>query len=417
MYQEQLLTDGMVPEVVPTFGPSKTSCAWGDAACIIPWNVYLFSGDKTILEQQIDSMKAWVDYIRKVDGEHHGWRNSFHYGDWLALDRPGAKEGNVYGATDEAYIADVYYAASAQIVAKTAEVLGKSELQKEYQEIADQQWKVVKDEYFTATGRCAIKTQTGLTLALKYHLSENETMTAKMLKTLFRQNRYKLNTGFVGTPLLCNILTDNGMSDIAYQLLLNEEFPGWLYEVKLGATTVWERWNSLDENGHVSSTGMNSLNHYSYGAVLEWVYRHAAGIDVTEQNPGGRRMKILDGNKIQLRFSVPFGCEAEISLPYVADSVYEEKENPLFVNVKEGVCLVEDGNYEVTYEAVVPLKKTYSVDSTMEDLMSNPKIRGFLASMMDVDMLPDIVRDVAKMFAGEIGDEQEKMLNAALGQF
>ena len=98
----------------------------------------MFSGDKTILEQQIDSMKAWVDYIRKVDGEHHGWRNSFHYGDWLALDRPGAKEGNVYGATDEAYIADVYYAASAQIVAKVAEVLGKSELQKEYQEIADQ---------------------------------------------------------------------------------------------------------------------------------------------------------------------------------------------------------------------------------------------------------------------------------------
>ena len=450
MYQEQLLADGMVPEVVPTFGPSKTSCAWGDAACILPWNVYLFSGDKTILEQQIDSMKAWVDYIRRVDGEHHGWRNSFHYGDWLALDRPGAKEGNVYGVTDEAYIADVYYAASAQIVAKAAEALGKSELQKEYQEIADQQWTVVRDEYFTATGRCAIKTQTGLTLALKYHLSENETMTAEMLKKLFRQNKYKLNTGFVGTPLLCNVLTENGMSDIAYQLLLNEEFPGWLYEVKLGATTVWERWNSLDENGHVSSTGMNSLNHYSYGAVLEWVYRHAAGIDVTEQNPGGRKMKIhpkvnaelgyvdvswdsasgryqsswkiLDGNKIQLRFSVPFGCEAEISLPYVADSVYEEKENPLFVNVKEGVCLVEAGNYEVTYEAVVPLKKTYSVDSTMEDLMSNPKIRGFLASMMDVDMLPDIVyemslRDVAKMFAGEIGDEQEKMLNAALGQF
>ena len=450
MYQEQLLTDGMVPEVVPTFGPSKTSCAWGDAACIIPWNVYLFSGDKTILEQQIDSMKAWVDYIRKVDGEHHGWRNSFHYGDWLALDRPGAKEGNVYGATDEAYIADVYYAASAQIVAKAAGVLGKSELQKEYQEIADQQWKVVKDEYFTATGRCAIKTQTGLTLALKYHLSENETMTAKMLKTLFRQNKYKLNTGFIGTPLLCNILTENGMSDIAYQLLLNEEFPGWLYEVKLGATTVWERWNSLDESGHVSSTGMNSLNHYSYGAVLEWVYRHAAGIDVTEQNPGGRKMKIypkinvelgyvdasydsacgtyqsswkiLDGNKIQLRFFVPFGCEAEISLPYAPDSVYEEKENPLFANVKDGVCLVEAGNYEVTYEAVVPLKKTYSVYSTMEEILSNPKTRSFLGSMMDVDTIPDIVydmslRDVAKMFAGEMEEEQEKMLNAALGQF
>ena len=112
MYQEQLLADGMVPEIVPTFGPSKCSCAWGDAACIIPWNVYLFSGDKTILESQIESMKAWVDYIRRIDGDHHGWRQIFHYGDWLALDRTGAAANSVYGATDEAYIADIYYAAS-----------------------------------------------------------------------------------------------------------------------------------------------------------------------------------------------------------------------------------------------------------------------------------------------------------------
>ena len=108
LYKEQLIAGGMVPEVVPTFGPSKCSCAWGDAACIVPWNVYLFSGDAAILEQQFDSMKAWVDYIRKVDGEHHGWRHSFHYGDWLALDRVGAAAGNVYGATDEGYIADIY---------------------------------------------------------------------------------------------------------------------------------------------------------------------------------------------------------------------------------------------------------------------------------------------------------------------
>lgn len=135
----------------------------------------------------------------------------------------------------------------------------------------------VKEEYFTSTGRCAVKTQTGLILALKYHLSENEELTKQMMKKLLRDNKNKLNTGFVGTPLLCNVLTDHGMTDAAYRLLLNEEYPGWLYEVKLGATTVWERWNSLDENGHVSSTGMNSLNHYSYGAVLEWIFRHAAG--------------------------------------------------------------------------------------------------------------------------------------------
>lgn len=450
MYQEQLLADGMVPEIVPTFGSSKTSCAWGDAACIIPWNVYMFSGDKTILEQQIDSMKAWVDYIRKIDGDHHGWRNAFHYGDWLALDRPGAKAGNVYGETDEAYIADVYYAASAQIVAKSAEVLGLQDVKKEYQAIADQQWKTIKEEYFTVTGRCAIKTQTGLTLALKYHLSKDEDMTRMMLKKLFRQNKNKLNTGFVGTPLLCNTLTENEMTDIAYRLLLNEEFPGWLYEVKLGATTVWERWNSLDEQGHVSSTGMNSLNHYSYGAILEWMFRHAAGLDVTEQGPGGRRMrispkvnlelkyadafydsacgmyhcnwKILEDRKIKLLVTVPFGAEAEIRLPNASDIVYKDQKNPLFANVKDGSCFVEAGTYEVIYEVDEPLKKKYSVDSTLDDLMNHPQVRNFLASMMDVDMLPDIVydmslRDVARLFAKEIEEEQEKMLNAALKQF
>ena len=131
-----------------------------------------------------------------------------------------------------------------------------------------------KRRIFYPDGRCAEKTQTGLLLALKYHLSEDEELTREMLKKLFRESRNKLNTGFVGTSLLCNVLTDNGMTDTAYRLLLNEEYPGWLHEVKLGATTVWERWNSLDEDGKISSTGMNSLNHYSYGAILEWMFRH-----------------------------------------------------------------------------------------------------------------------------------------------
>lgn len=450
MYQEQILADGMVPEVVPTFGPSKCSCAWGDAACIIPWNVYLFSGDKTILENQLESMKAWVDYIRKIDGNYHGWRYAFHYGDWLALDRPGASEGNVYGATDEAYIADIYYAVSAEIVAKAAAVLGKEEVRQTYQSIAEEQWNVIKEEYFTSTGRCAIKTQTGLTLALKYHLSKDEDKTRETLRKLFRENKNKLNTGFVGTPLLCNVLTENNMTDMAYRLLLNEEFPGWLYEVKLGATTVWERWNSLDENGHISSTGMNSLNHYSYGAILEWMYRHVAGFDVTEQGPGGRKMriypkvnsdlkyvdafydsacgqyhcswKILEGNKIKLVISIPFGCEGEIVLPYASEKVYADSKNPIFENVTEGICYVKSGIYEVEYEAAEPLKKSYSIDSTIEELLGNPSVRKFLGTMMDVDMIPDLVynlslRNVAKIFAGEIDEEQAAGLNAMLEKF
>ena len=117
-------------------------------------------------------------------------------------------------------------------------MLGLEETRQEYQKIADRQWQVVKEEYFTSTGRCAVKTQTGLILALKYHLSENEELTKQMLQKLLRDNKNKLNTGFVGTPLLCNALTDHGMTDAAYRLLLNKEYPGWLHEVKLGATSV-----------------------------------------------------------------------------------------------------------------------------------------------------------------------------------
>ena len=450
LYQEQLLAGGMVPEVVPTFGPSKCSCAWGDAACIIPWNVYLFSGDKTILENQIESMKAWVDYIRKIDGNHHGWRQVFHYGDWLALDRVGAAAGNLYGATDEGYIADIYYAASAELTAKAAAVLGRKEEEKQYREIAEKQWRVVKEEYFTPTGRCAEKTQTGLLLALKYHLSEDEELTREMLKTLFRESRNKLNTGFVGTSLLCNVLTDNGMTDTAYRLLLNEEYPGWLHEVKLGATTVWERWNSLDEDGKISSTGMNSLNHYSYGAILEWMFRHVGGIHLLEESPGGRRIaicpnvhydlrraeavydsavgqyacswEIMEDNRIRIKITIPFGGEGEVRLPHAPEILFEDKTNPLFATVVNGICYITAGNYEVVYEATEKLKKIYSVESKLEDLLNHPQIRAFLSTMTEVDMIPDAVyglsfRQVAEMFSGPMDEGQTEMLNTALSQY
>ena len=127
----------------------------------------------------------------------------------------------------------------------------------------------MKKEYYSVTGRCCIKTQTALILTLKYHLSENEDLVKQQLKKLFEDSNRKLKTGFVGTPLLCNVLTDHGMEDLAYDLLLNEEYPGWLHEVKLGATTVWERWNSLLDDGTISGISMNSMNHYSYGSVLD----------------------------------------------------------------------------------------------------------------------------------------------------
>lgn len=381
MAKEQSALDGKVPDVVPSCGVESTACVWGDAACIIPWNLYLFYGDKSILEDQFESMKSWVDYIRKVDGEApHNWRYVFHYGDWLALDHPAGGAEQVMGDTDEEFIANLYYAVSAGLVANAAHVLGKEAEETEYRALSDEQFAVVKNEYYSATGRCCIKTQTALILTLKYHLSENVELTRKQLQKLFERSNGKLRTGFVGTPLLNNVLTENGFEELAYELLLNEDYPGWLHEVKLGATTVWERWNSLLDDGTISGISMNSMNHYAYGSVLEWMFRHVAGINTVDEAPGLRRVAFMpllnrtlrkvsasydspaglyksswemtDSSHVTLSVTVPFGCSATLQLPLARPETYGDQENPMFACVKDGICYLNAGTYTVRYETV-----------------------------------------------------------------
>lgn len=380
MAKEQSALGGKVPDVVPSCGVKSCACVWGDAACIIPWNLYLFYGDKSILEDQFESMRSWVDYVSGVDGKDHGWRYVFHYGDWLALDNPKGGAEEVFGATDEEFIANVYYAVSAGLVAKAAAVLGRRDEEEKYKRLSEEQFAEVRREYYSATGRCCIKTQTALLLTLKYHLSHNIELTKRQLKKLFEDSGGKLKTGFVGTPLLCNVLSDFGMEDLAYKLLLNEEYPGWLNEVKLGATTVWERWNSLLPDGMISGVSMNSMNHYAYGSVAEWMFRRIAGINPVEDAPGFRKVELLpllnrelgsaeaeydspsgiyrsawrfcDDTHVELWVTVPFGCRAALKLPMAGPAVYEDKTNPLFSDVREGVCYLEPGTYSVVYEAV-----------------------------------------------------------------
>lgn len=380
MAREQSALGGKVPDVVPSCGVESCACVWGDAACIIPWNLYLFYGDRSILEDQFESMRSWVDYISKVDGDDHGWRHVFHYGDWLALDNPKGGAEEVFGATDEEFIANVYYAASAELVSKAAAVLGRRKEEEQYRRLSEEQFAEVKREYYSATGRCCIKTQTALLLTLKYRLSDNIELTKRQLNKLFEDSGNKLKTGFVGTPLLCNVLSDFGMEELAYKLLLNEEYPGWLNEVKLGATTVWERWNSLLPDGTISGIGMNSMNHYAYGSVVEWMFRHGAGIGPAEAAPGFARVEFApllnreldsmeaeydspsgvyrsawrfrDDTHVELSVTVPFGCSATLKLPMAGQEIYREKSNPLFADVRDGVCHLEPGTYSITYEIV-----------------------------------------------------------------
>ncbi|CDB01322.1 putative uncharacterized protein [Lachnospiraceae bacterium CAG:215] len=447
MAKEQRVLGGKVPDVVPSCGVESTACVWGDASCIIPWNLYLFYGDKSILEDQFESMKSWVDYIRKVDGADHGWRYVFHYGDWLALDNPVGGAEQVLGATDEEFIANLYYAVSAGLVANAAEVLGLEAEEKEYRALSEEQFETVKKEYYSATGRCCIKTQTALILTLKYHLSENEDLVKQQLKKLFEDSNRKLKTGFVGTPLLCNVLTDHGMEDLAYDLLLNEEYPGWLHEVKLGATTVWERWNSLLDDGTISGISMNSMNHYSYGSVLEWMFRHAAGINTIDAVPGMRKITVApilnwklrkmdatydspagtyrsswelpDPKHVTVRVSVPFGCSADLTLPFAGEEVYKDAANPMNSDVENGVCHLKPGEYAVTYELTESLKKVYSIDTPIRELQNNPETAEVLGKFVPANAIPNqylgySVREMSEKFGGRLPKESMEMLDAKL---
>jgi len=284
-------TDGSVGSVIPNYLPDdRPSAAWGDAATICPWTIYQTYGGIGVLRAQYDTMTGWVDYITSLDGDDHGWSRHFHYGDWLALDHPDHRPDQCLGGTDVAYISQLYYRNSARAVADAAALLGNTAAAEKYGALADRLTDYLVNEFFAPNGRCCVDTQTGLVLALRNDLSPNPEKCAQRLKEKLDETHGKLQTGFVGTPFLCAALTDHGMEHQAYQLLLNEDYPGWLYAVNLGATTIWERWNSMNPDGSVSSTGMNSFNHYAYGAIFQWLVEYAAGLKPVA--PGFRRVSI-----------------------------------------------------------------------------------------------------------------------------
>lgn len=419
LYEEQKELNGAVPYVVPSCGINDTCSVWGDAATIMPFMLYQFYGDRQILEDQYLSMKAWVDYIYNYNGEDWKWREKFHFGDWLALD---AKPGTNVGRTDVGYIASVYYYHSTLLVSKTAGILEKKEEEIFYGNRADDILKEIQAEYFSINGRACINTQTSYVLALKYGLTTNKKRTITDLYQALRDNDGKLCTGFVGTPLLCNVLSENEMNDMAYALLVNEEYPGWLYSVKLGATTIWERWNSLDESGHFSSTGMNSLNHYAYGSIVEWLYRHVAGLTPMLSKPGFREIQlkpkpdtrlgkakacfdspvgvyessweIKENDSIVFDFVIPFGGKAYLTLPNAPEELYNQKDNSAFFNVlktDEGYqCILKNGTYHIEYMPTTFFRKVYSIDTSINEIYQNKVAKEILSEELPaLSQLPD----------------------------
>ncbi len=280
------LPDGKVPDVVPDVRTGRgSSTAWGDAAIVVPWNVYLVYGDTRILENQYPSMKAWVEFMHQRAGDDHLWTGDAHYGDWLAFattksDYPGA-------TTDKDLIATGYYAWSTNLLAQIAKILGKNDDAGKYSELALKIKSAFTHEYVTAAGRLVSNTQTAYALALSFGLIPDH-LIAKSAGYLAEDvDKMKhLTTGFVGTPLLCKALSDNGYADLAFMLLNRKEYPSWLYPVTKGATTIWERWDGQKPDGSFQDVSMNSFNHYAYGAIGQWLYQYVAGIENDPKFPG-----------------------------------------------------------------------------------------------------------------------------------
>lgn len=284
MRAEQSITGGAVPNVVPRIKEGMVSecgnCPWADAGVIIPWNVYLHYGSKSLLKETYPGMKAWVDYERRKEeseGGPHLVKSGFHFADWLALDNdvPGP-----FGATDPLYIASAYYYRCTKIVGEAAKILGYEDDARQYEHLSREILTAVREKYFDENGLCVCKTQTGAALAIMFGLISDDkySLEGGALNERIEANNHHLNTGFVGTTMLCPALTRSGHHETAVDLLLNESFPGWLYCVNLGATTIWERWDSVLPDGHMNPEGMNSLNHYSYGSIEAWMYGDVCGI-------------------------------------------------------------------------------------------------------------------------------------------
>jgi alpha-L-rhamnosidase len=284
--------DGAVPHVIPdVLNPGDAgSAGWADVSTIIPWNMYLAYGDKKILEAQYPSMKAWVEYMH-ARSKDNLWNTGDHFGDWLYYVN-GDDEDGYPTATNKYYIAQCFYAHSIQLLVDAASVLGLSQDSSTYAGLL----KDVKDaflrEYVTPDGKLTSPSQTGYVLALNFDMLPEQwrTQTARALVDNIKVFHNHLTTGFLGTPYLCHVLTRFGYNDVAYTLLLQQTYPSWLYPVKMGATTIWERWDGIRPDGTFEDAGMNSFNHYAYGAIGDWMYRTVAGID--ESSPGYKAIRI-----------------------------------------------------------------------------------------------------------------------------
>lgn len=367
--------NGSIPYVIPNVLGQNAggSAGWADAGVIIPWTMYIHYGDTGILQQQYASMKSWIGYMQQ-NSRNNLWNRGFHFGDWLFY-RPADDNDGRAAVTDKYLISQCFFAYSTQLMINAANVLGKTDDVKMYSDLLKNVKDAFAKEYVTPSGRLVSSTQTAYVLALHFDMLPEalRTQAAARLAQNVKDYNNHLTTGFLGTPYLCHVLSRFGYTDVAYTLLLQESYPSWLYPVKMGATTIWERWDGQKPDSTFQTPGMNSFNHYAYGAIGDWMYRVVAGIDTDDSTPGYKRIKIMphvggnlteatasyksdyglisshwktDDSKLQLDVEIPANTTAKIYVPAASADVVTENNKPVS-SLKEMKVVGKEGEYIV----------------------------------------------------------------------
>ena len=429
---QQLYYDGDFPMWCPSL---KRQCdsggaVWADVGTIVPWNLYMNYGDKNLLKKYYPMVKDYVTVLENKDkkqGDKHLILEGFTYGDWLALD--GIIETGSTGGTNNGYIMSIYYYVSVDIASKMAKELGNTEDENKYNELKKNIYDAILNMFYAPSGKLTVDTQTAYILALHYKIYRNKEIILSDYKERIMMDMYKLKTGFTGTPLFLLTLFDNGLDIDAYRFLFNQKFPGWLYAVNLGATTIWERWNSLLEDGSILGTGMNSLNHYAYGSVCEAIYSRIVGLK--NLSPGWKKVLIQPHINYRLR-KVDFSYNSISGKIEISWNFNNESDFNMNVTIPNGVeadiILPDDSKIESvkkgTYHYICKLKETifspFTVDTPLFEIMSNaeaakiitqdlPKVYYMMIAGNEEMKYGSIRTMVGQPFLGVTEDQLEKI--------
>jgi alpha-L-rhamnosidase len=289
--------NGEIPCVVPnTLGGDDSGPGWSDARAVIPLAMFHAFGDRRILTRHYASIKEWAKYQIETSREgvrcYPEFKAHRGFGDWLALDGDGIDAGK--NATPKDLIGTAYYACAMGVIRDIATVLGNADDARYYADRRADAVAAFQKDFVTPSGRLAVPSQTAHLMALAFDLLPEAARPAAVesLVSLIKDRGWHLSTGFLGTPLLCPVLTRFGRLDVAYKLLMQETYPGWLYPVSIGATTMWERWNSWTPEKGFVEVGMNSLNHYAYGAIGQWIYATIGGLALDPNRPAYKHVLI-----------------------------------------------------------------------------------------------------------------------------